>query len=180
MNCQKAQKYIPDFSSGDLPARRREALKQHLRECLSCRQWKKSWSQIQEFSREVIKPSQELDWSPFDLALDEEFKLNSVPGSRRSGLLDSLKLAKGNIWYFRRILKPRWVLVGTTAIILILIGNHLKPIQDIKESHLIIGHYLTSEQQSSVILYQEGETNNTYYSETINLELIEGRDEYSF
>jgi|GEM_PF-3580197 len=180
MNCKKAQKYIPDLHSGNITPQLRAALERHLNECPDCRQWRETWSSIRHLSREVIKPPPEMDWSPFDLALDQELKRNPVPGRHRSGLMDSIQRVRGNIWYSWKILRPRWILVGATAVLLIFIGSHLNPIQSIEESHLTIGAYLTSQQQGGLVLYQEGEANSTYYSETINLELIEGKKEYSF
>jgi len=180
MNCKKGQKYIPDLSTGKIPTHLSKALEQHLEGCPNCRQWRETWAQICEISREAIQPPPEMDWNSFDLALAEELKRNPVPDRRRSGLMDSIHRVRGNIWYFWEILRPRWILVGATAILLIFISSHLNPIQNIEESNLTIGTYLTSQQQSGLILYQEGETNSTYYSEIINLELIEGKEEYSF
>lgn len=177
MNCAKAQTYIPHLRTGSLSGRRRAIVEQHLSQCETCQQWLEAWNEVCNLSIEASLPPPELDWEPFRQALDAELQRRPAPGRQRLTTADIWHYLTGDLWRLTKRAHVRAILAGAAAALVVLITSHIYHISPIKpsETRLTIGTYLTSDLQGDVVLYQESEPDRVYYSEVVNLELIEGK-----
>ena len=177
MNCAKAQTYIPHLRTGSLSGRRRAMVERHLSQCETCRRWLEAWEEVCHLSIEASLPPADLDWEPFNQALEAELQRRPAPGRQRLTPVDIWRYLTGDLWRLSKRAHIRAILAGAAAALVVLISSHIYDISPPRpgETRLTIGTYLTSNLQGDVVLYQESEPDRVYYSEVVSLELIEGK-----
>ncbi len=178
MNCKKVASYIPDYISGNLSENRKKLVEQHLSVCANCQSWAEEWRGIRNFSAQVIHPPADLDWEPFDRAIDAELERNPAPVRRRFSLSEVWDYIRGELWNFPRILPLRLSVSVAAVCLVVFLSGHLDffPQSDQPPFDLTLADHYYSEQDGEISLYAQGQENTEFYHEVINVTSVEGKD----
>lgn len=104
MKCQRMEKWISDSLDGELSDRKKKRLEGHLRECSSCRSYKRNMMKIHELSQRMSLPQK----SPSHW---EEFS------SRLKKRLSALEPKRKPFSFFPA--RPRWAYLAAGAAVLL-------------------------------------------------------------
>lgn len=177
MKCKKAQTLIPDYRIGDLSPRLKKALEAHLSVCPICSREAEFWEQVCHFSLNAAAPPDDLNWAPFDDALQRELKRNPTPGRQGTAWSD-IRHALSELWNYPRKSAFRLAFSVAAVLFVVFLAGHIRTLQRNpgRISTLTIGEPLTSVQQQGVIYYRGTDDRRAYIQETINLESLEGME----
>lgn len=164
INCKKAQKLIPDLRIGELSGRLRDEVKNHLTGCDKCRSWSAGWEMLCASALENMTPPKDLNWTPFDEALEAEFRRR---GRQSAKLTEFWQYLTGGLWLFPKRSQLRALFTGAAAGFVIFMGSHFAPIKGTGHSHLTIGGFISSEEQDGVMIYRYQDAGPLHYQEIV-------------
>jgi predicted anti-sigma-YlaC factor YlaD len=176
MNCETAQKCIPDLRTGQLSTHQVDLLKEHLSSCKGCAAWLKNWAEICNIGKKALTPPPSLDWSSFDAAIEAELRRNPIPGRQSLSLKDFWQALSSFILNYPRKTSIRLASsVALAAAVALFFFSRPVP-SDPEHGHLILGEAVISSPHGDLVTYKSSETDRGYYHEVISLNLVEGKE----